>query len=221
MADLAREEARNLNKLAIVEKFMARLGDARTWEYDGVILDGGKGSRAECVCGHAIRWIFVIQKIGNPSMTAQVGSECINHFASYNPDLYQRLLTAQADLSERLKAEKKALKDAEEAAALTEAGQEFAKVRAEAKAIVRRIQEHMDYHSRGFLPKEVYYLRSLTFLDRQFKTTRGRIKWVVQHTLVLTRQIAIVESQYQGFVAEARTRLRETTTPELSLSQKG
>ncbi len=201
MPDLVRQEAANANKLAIIEKFMARLGDARQWEYDGVVLDGGKGSRAECVCGHPIRWIFVIQKIGNPSQTANVGSECINHFAEYNPDLYQRLLAGQVDLAERIKAEKKALREAAEAAANSEAGIAWAQARALGKAVVAAVRE-----TRNWVDSETYELQRYLRLDRQFKTVRGRTNWLRAQADYITRQINRVDTVYPTLVAAVRAK---------------
>src|SRR5271166_5680531 len=94
----------------IVRKFVTRLGDAREWTFDGEIIDL-EFPTGKCTCDHPIRYVFVINHPDGRS--APVGSECINHFQAYNPELWEKMKHAHADFWERRKAAEKAAKEAE------------------------------------------------------------------------------------------------------------
>lgn len=76
------------NKASFIKTFIDKLGDVSEWEHNGVVIDAGKGSKEKCVCGHRIRYLFIIEK---GDKTTYVGSECINHFKDYNINLYNSL----------------------------------------------------------------------------------------------------------------------------------
>jgi hypothetical protein len=94
----------------IVRKFVTRLGDVREWTFDGEVIDLGIPS-GKCTCDHPIRYVFVIHH--PDGRTAPVGSECINHFQAYNPELWEKMKHAHADFWEQRKAAEKAAKEAQ------------------------------------------------------------------------------------------------------------
>ncbi len=100
--------ARLDGKLAIVEAFVQKLGDVSMFNYTGNVIDHGRGSKQQCVCGHPIRYGY---EITNGKKTVEIGSECINHFSEYNPSLYESLKKAIEDRKEKEKADKKKLKE--------------------------------------------------------------------------------------------------------------
>ena len=93
--------------LGIVAKFVQRLGDPSKYEYRGECIDLGRPS-GKCTCDHPIRYVFPVY---NPETgeSAPCGSECINHFQSYNPELFAKLQAAVGKLERRLADEKIAL----------------------------------------------------------------------------------------------------------------
>lgn len=182
-------EATTLNRLAIAEKFMFALGNVKEWEYTGECNDAGPRSMAQCICGHHIRFIFTLHNT-RTGATAHVGSECINHFQEYSPELYATLCKALEELRARIKAEKKAQKEAEEAAALSEAGQKWAETRFKARRVVQLVKESNSRSS--WLPTEAYYLQCYANQDKAYKSTRGRIKWLQQQTDLMLSQVAKV-----------------------------
>jgi len=55
--------------------------DPREWAYTGEVQDA-KGAGARCVCGHPIRWIFVIRR-DRDGATLPIGSTCIETSIPY------------------------------------------------------------------------------------------------------------------------------------------
>jgi len=108
-----------LSFLGIVAKFVQRLGDPSKYEYRGECIDLGRPS-GKCTCDHPIRYVFLIY---NPETgeSAPVGSECINHFQSYNPELFTKLQAAVDKLERRLADEKIAQNTAKRTAEANEA----------------------------------------------------------------------------------------------------
>lgn len=111
IGSLENEAFKAENKTAYIERILGRLGNGEDWEYRGECLDAGK-SPAYCVCGHPIRWQFVIHRTNNGTDTAIVGSECVQHFMFLNPKLYNSLATAVEELRAKIAEEKKKIKEA-------------------------------------------------------------------------------------------------------------
>lgn len=95
------------NKAEFIKTFIDKLGNVDNWNHSGIVIDNGKGSSAKCVCGHRIRFLFILE--GPEGKTAQVGSECINHFKDYNETLYNSLISTVARIKEEEKKAKELL----------------------------------------------------------------------------------------------------------------
>lgn len=91
-------------KASFIKTFIDKLGDVVNWEHKGEVIDSGVKSKEKCVCGHSIRYCFILENNGKK---AQVGSECINHFKDYNISLYNSLIAS----IERIKNEEKEMKE--------------------------------------------------------------------------------------------------------------
>jgi viroplasmin and RNaseH domain-containing protein len=87
-----------------IDRFVTALGDTRDYVYTGIINERQCADGA-CVCGHPIRYEFVI-KNQNTGVTATIGSECIKHFKDYNPDMYDDLTSAADGFREKKRKEK-------------------------------------------------------------------------------------------------------------------
>lgn len=210
--DLERQIDHSASRLAIIAKFIARLGDPRQWEFTGEVVDGGPGSKAECICGHPIRWIFMIQKTGGCDR-AQVGSECINHFQEYNPSMCEAMKAAYVRLLEQQKEEKAAFKLAEDQAAQLPVHAKWVEVRQLGRAIYHRAKLHFDAFSNGWLDAPTYDLRYAVLQDKPFKTVKARTKWLERQTGILERAIAEMEKFHPGWVDQARTQPAPEPTP--------
>jgi len=82
--------------------FIQVLGDPSKWEYTGEVVDCLRG--AYCICGHAIRYRFLISYNGR---IEGVGSECINHFQNINPEMFESLKLADEKLKKEIAEAKK------------------------------------------------------------------------------------------------------------------
>lgn len=182
--NLEHEDIKVTTKLSRVERFIQALGDARDWEFTGDVYDAGPKSFEQCVCGHPIRWVFVIQST-KTGITAKVGSECINHFQDYNPGLFSILTQAHENLLAKIKAEKKAQKEAAEKAAQQEVHQEWEARRTQAAEMVKRYRNNT---GKQWVPESLYWLEVLSRQDKPYKTVKGRTKW-------LGAQVALMEQQ--------------------------
>lgn len=100
------------NKAVFVARFVEKLGKVEEYDHTGDCLDAGRDSREKCVCGHPIRYCYII-KNRITGKQAQVGSECINHFQDYNVELYNSLIATVARLDEEEKKAKELLLDTE------------------------------------------------------------------------------------------------------------
>lgn len=89
------------NRAEFIKTFIDKLGNVDNWNHSGIVIDAGKGSNEKCVCGHKIRYLFILE--GLNGKTAQVGSECINHFKDYNESLYNSLIATVARIKEEEK----------------------------------------------------------------------------------------------------------------------
>src|SRR5271169_5134106 len=91
------------NELIYRKRFIDVLGDPSKWKYSGVCNDLA-APVGKCICGHAIRFEYQIEFEGHKNV---VGSECINHFATINPELYKDLVAADKAMQDKIKEMKK------------------------------------------------------------------------------------------------------------------
>lgn len=114
LEQVSKEHHKKERRVLFIERFIAVLGDSREWEFSGEVIES-KRPDMSCVCGHAIQTAFVIVHKQGKKSPQKLGSECINHFAEYNPDLYNKLMAGleshKAKLNEARKAAKKAADD--------------------------------------------------------------------------------------------------------------
>ena len=204
--DIEREVDRSATKLAIIAKFIVRLGDPRQWEFTGEVLDGGAGSKAECICGHPIRWIFPIQRT-NPADSAHVGSECINHFQEYNPDMCQAMHAAHERLLEQQKADKAAIKLAQEQAEQLPVYAKYLEVRHLGNLVYKLAKEHFDSRNRGWLDTPSYTLGCAVRQSKALKTVKGQTRWLASQTAFIEKALVEMEQFHAAFLREARERL--------------
>lgn len=124
----------------IAKKFIERLGDPSRWTYLGecIELDQPTG---RCVCDHPIRYLFPIYG-PNAGETAMVGSECIENFAGYNPELYNQLTAAKEQLERRIADAVKAAREARQKAEANYHTEENTQLRNIARSRMRHYREH-------------------------------------------------------------------------------
>lgn len=171
----------------IVGKFVTRLGDPSKWTFEGEIIDMGAPT-ANCTCDHPIRYVFVIH--GPDGATAPVGSECINHFQSYNPALWEKMQKASESFWAARREQEKAEREAAH------------KVQAEAAKILwqkaktvgqEQIDEYRKTHPGYWLPGFLYsikvklnspipvYKRTKTYVDFYQREAKAIYSLVVKH----------------------------------------
>jgi len=109
IATMESKTTTNSAKLWRMEAFIKALGDPSKWSYTGQVNDLTRPI-GKCICGHAIRFEFVIE---NDGQIEKVGSECINNFMTINPTLYKSLKDADKALKEQIKEAKKLAKELE------------------------------------------------------------------------------------------------------------
>lgn len=174
MADVIKLE-REINTLAgfteIVRKFVQRLGDPSKFEYRGECIDLG-GPVGKCTCDHPIRYVFLIH--GPDGRVAPVGSECINHFASYNPNLYERLTHAKDALFEKLAQEEKDRAEALRRAELDEVKPAFDAALARFRTFIADYKERTQSY---FLPYDLYALQGKLNRPPEYKRTQTYTKY--------------------------------------------
>ena len=110
--NLSEQSLETESTIRFISPFMSKMGDPRDYEYRGICIDAGRPCE-KCICGHSIRYIFVVHHKTEPR-EANLGSECINHFQAYNPDLWQALCKAQDKLNLELKEAKRKAKEAKQ-----------------------------------------------------------------------------------------------------------
>ena len=172
----------------IVRKFIARLGDARQWTFDGEVIDLGVPI-GKCTCDHPIRYVFVIRH--PDGRTAPVGSECINHFQAYNPELWEKMSKCHADYWARRTAAEKAVKEAQNQKDAAAAKVPWDAVRKEAAALLE--------NRRGWLSGDLYSLRVIlnTKLP-EYKRTKSYVTFYQRETKQIAQLI------YRHYNNEAR-----------------
>ena len=103
-------------QFAYIAPFIEQLGDPRQYEYRGECNDLGHVS-GHCICGHPIRFEFLIHHKTDSTKCAILGSECIGHFETINPKLYNDLVAAverlEKDIAEAKKKAKELIQDKE------------------------------------------------------------------------------------------------------------
>ena len=169
----------------IVQKFVTRLGDPSKWTFEGEIIDLGTPS-GKCTCDHPIRYVFVIH--GPDGKTAPVGSECINHFQSYNPELWGKMNAARDAFWLRIREEEKARKEAQYKIDVEKNKSLWEEARKEALAQIAAYRE-----SNGFwLPATLYSLHvKLNTKVPVYKRTKTYVSFYERETkaiyLLITR----------------------------------
>ena len=98
--NLARQSENLADRAAYLQPLVDRIQDGMLWEYRGEILEDASG-KAACVCGHPIRYIFPIYR-KDASDQCGLGSTCIGHFESINPEMYAALTAADTALKARI-----------------------------------------------------------------------------------------------------------------------
>lgn len=146
---LAAREDRARGDLWRAETILAGLGGtAEGWEYFGEVHDLGRVA-GECLCGHPIRYEFLLRKEGR---VAILGSECINSFHGFSPELVERIQNSLKALTEARKEAARLSREMAEEDAIKNALSELLPVYNEAREICK---------ARGsrFVCPEVYALR--------------------------------------------------------------
>jgi hypothetical protein len=162
----------------IVRKFIQRLGDPSKWTFEGEIIDLGAPT-GKCTCDHPIRYVFVIH--GPEGRTAPVGSECINHFQAYNPELWQKMNAALDAYWERIRATEKAAREAQQQKEAAEAKIPYETARQEAWNCINAYKQK--HPASYWLPSDLYSLRcKLTAPAPQYKRTKSYITFYQRET---------------------------------------
>lgn len=180
---LERREAQHEGTAHHYGALIAALGDGRDWAYTGVVEDAGRAS-AKCACGHPIRYCYVIEHVDG-KRTAQLGSECINHFEDANPELHAALMAAQQRLREELAAAKRQAKLARDLEEVQAAEATWQEAVARANRFLDQGREHDRY-----TPGALYHLANRTLYlhgPRQYKTPNGYLGWYAKATAEITR----------------------------------
>ena len=92
-------------------------GNPQLWDYTGLCIDSGKGlSLVRCVCGHPIRFQFMVCNHETNEIKA-LGSVCIEHYREYHSEDAKRM---DFDLERMKQVASKAARKAKEAAKMEE-----------------------------------------------------------------------------------------------------
>lgn len=157
------------HNVAIVAEFIRKLGDPSKFDYTGRVVDN-KYVTGQCVCGHAIRYEYIIT---DGTREVSVGSECINHFKQYNPDLFERLRKAHEDRLKKQKEDEKRAKELKESKEVKKLKDRYDGLKDKAREIIDRYPEF------PWLPYELYsswrfYLRQY---PKDYKRQSSFIRW--------------------------------------------
>lgn len=95
---------RNEKQAEFIKRFIDNLGDVKNWEHKGEVVELQTVS-GTCVCGHPIKFLYYIEE-KNTHRKEALGSECINNFKDYNPEMYEALMSSQKAYKENKKKEK-------------------------------------------------------------------------------------------------------------------
>ena len=164
-----------MSKATMVKSFFETIGDPNKWEFTGQVNDN-KYMTDVCVCGHFIRYEYIIRNI-DTGETEKVGSECITNFKEYNEALYNELVTAKRELEEERKRKLQETRD-------SKYRKEYENNLAEAKAIRDELYEK--YTHLGAPKVKVPYIlwKAInakdcikTECDVKYKTWRGYKQW--------------------------------------------
>lgn len=179
--------------MAHVEKFIQTLGDPSTWVFDGEVIDLGRMC-GNCLCGHPIRYEFIIHS-ADRSRQAIVGSECIEHFQSYNPGLFEALKKADKDLHEKIRAARKAAKEAKDSAEAQALAPAYDAIVARIKAVAKEkrtaLEARQTGYGRVYLPHALWKLELRAFKPvRQFQRSSSLVKFYKRETVALEDALA-------------------------------
>jgi hypothetical protein len=86
-----------------VKQFIDTLGDVKDWHHNGVVIELPFAT-GMCVCGHQIKFEYVIVN-SKTNRKETLGSECINHFKDYSPELYASLIASKSSFAKKKKEE--------------------------------------------------------------------------------------------------------------------
>ena len=95
---------RNEKQAELIKRFIDNLGDVKNWEHKGEVVELPTVS-GTCVCGHPIKFLYYIEE-KNTHRKEALGSECINNFKDYSPEMYEALMNSQKTYKENKKKEK-------------------------------------------------------------------------------------------------------------------
>lgn len=152
---LEKQVANATGFLGVVAKFVQRLGDPSKYEYRGECIDLGRPT-GKCTCDHPIRYVFPIYNPETGAM-APCGSECINHFQSYNPELFARLQKAVEKLERKLADEQIALNRAKRLAEADEVRPAYLEAKAKAEKYIADWKAKNTWAK--YLPTELWKLQ--------------------------------------------------------------
>jgi len=164
------------NSVEFIARFIEKLGDVKDWDHNGIVNDLGF-PKGYCVCGHPIQFEYeLINKINGKK--AVVGSDCINNFKEYSPELFASLMAT----IERVKKEEKEAKLLLESAEL-----ETLKTKYNSLSDTLVSYYHEQRSKKVWVSHDVYTMVSLVEKDIPAKKTlRGYISY-------LTKKIAEIE----------------------------
>lgn len=163
---LERKTMKTGNEWYRSKRFIEALGNPQAWVYSGDCYDAGPESNQQCVCGHHIRYVFII---AHGERTAQVGSECINHFQEFNPSLHADLTEALTKLEANLAEGRRQAREARQQ-------EEVEAARAEWRPLADKVENLKNcYRAAGlYLPHKLYYA---TTQVPEYKRASSYVKW--------------------------------------------
>lgn len=135
-----------------VNALIRALGNPSEWTYTGEMIDTG-ALKSYCACGHPIRYEFVIEH-PESKKRAVLGSTCIEHYAHFSPESAKRMMKDFEDFKERLKEEKKRIKEMNQQKEIVELEKQLDPIIKDFKEIV------VCNYKNGWLPYEIYTIRN-------------------------------------------------------------
>lgn len=154
-----------------VKSFIDELGDPKDWDHFGRVNDLGLPV-GSCVCGHQIRYEFFIEN-KKTHQTKTVGSECINHFKEYNPELFEKLSVSYEKWTAKRKEDAKKAKEAlenEKVISLKEKFDSYVK-------LFNDVEEKYRYANKWLEKMDYYTIQSLKEIPPVYKRPSSYIKF--------------------------------------------
>jgi hypothetical protein len=180
-----RQEEKATSRLHHVETLVAKLGNPSEWEHTGVVNDLGR-PEGECACGHAIRYEFCLEH--PDGRKAVVGSTCIDHFEHINPALYASLKGALDGIREKLAADKRTAREAQQDAEVEKLKAERAPL---VDTLIARYKKAKADSYNGYVDNEDIYwgYRVAQQKPKQYKRRCDYIRWYKDSIETLKRYI--------------------------------